>query len=285
LCCETIQLCQVIFIKIRYICVMKSLQSIALIVFLICGLNSCKKNKKGEDKGECHFYTTDSSFFTFKDFYAGTTKYIGLPAGYYPVNAHIQNKITIVGQGNYLYKNINCLLNGAACDVNTLTGLKTGANLLQAELVNCKGLNTNGLFNCDCPTSVSKTATTIYGIDTVRLLIKKIKYTKQFPKLADEGGGYPDVYLVSDNFGFKTGAKVDYNAAVDGAIEWTFNDTVTITQSYFNMSIQFYDTDWPLQDDYLGTWVIKPSDANNWETGIYNLSGSGTLEIDVERLK
>ncbi len=229
--------------------------ALALALSLTISINACKKKK--ENPGVCKVYSTDSSFLNFGEYYTAGTKYVGLPANYYPINASIRGKFVINGQGNYLNKGLNTTINGGYCNLDLITGLKAGANTLKSEMVNCKGLNTNGLFNCDCPPSVVKTGATIYGIDTVRLWIKKIKFTKQYAKDANEGGGYPDVYLIMDNFGKSTGAKVDYNAATDGAITWNLNDTFTITKNYFNLNLFFYDTDFPLQDDYLGTALIK----------------------------
>lgn len=224
---------------------------------------SCKKE-------ECNLDPNDQ--ITLNITHLNTRQFPGLPAEVY-VNTFIGRIESERPKAVYTMSNEQFFINGMKQNDLMNPSYKVGSNTL-SYTADCNGV---GDLDIDCPCGDGMTSMTksFEVLDTMRIWIKKIEFWKQY------GSPRPDVYLVINNFGNKSGASWNYDYANDGKKVWDINDTFTISKKKFNMSITVWDKDRVGKDELVSNYTIKGDEVNNWATGtqIYNKNGGFTFEI------
>jgi len=229
--------------------------------------NGCKKKGKcandPNDKMELRINTTSSKQFP------------GLPEGVF-VNTFIHSIQQVRPSAIYTMTNEQFFINGVKQTDLFNPTYKLGKNSM-VYTADCKAI---GTLDADCPCGDSmKTAVKHFEVlDTQRIWIKKIEYWKQY------SSPRPDVYLVINNFGIRSGASWNYDYANDGRKVWNIDDTLTIPEKYFNMSITAWDKDRVGNDEWLQNFSISAADVNNWETGVHEINMKGGLSFEIEKL-
>ena len=207
------------------------------------------------------------------------SKYPELPENYY-VTGNVSNfghyAISDVYGINNLIYTIN---NKTVADVFNPTYQIGNNEVILKE--NCFAKNQDNQYTCDCFDSMKTGKKNFTVLDTTRIWIKKIIHTKTY---SPTFGNYPDVYLVLNNFNIKSPTKKNYNASTDGDIVWDINDTLTICENYFNLSISTWDADQASKDDKLEEYFIRSTDVNNWETGTQNFYKNGGFTFEIVKL-
>ena len=141
---------------------------------------------------------------------------------------------------------------------------KVGENTVKYSST-CIYSDKDGEYVCECNPDMTIAEKTFQMLDTAHLWVKKIEFNRQYQS---QGlGGKPDVYLELDNTGITSAVTGAYDRATMGNKVWDINDTITISESNFNLKIKIWDRDQFSDDDLLDDYTIMGTDINNWDTG------------------
>ncbi len=252
---------------------MKRLTFIAIISIAMVYSNCAKKSS------DC-FEDPNAKIKLYVNAFKAEQKYPQLPTDNYVLGS-------ITNVGHYSVDNIYGLtnkqysINGTQLtSPNTPTGMQIGQNILSLK-ADCIAKNKDLQFTCNCPDSMKVANKTFTVIDTMRIWIKKITHSKDYPPVF---GFRKDIYMVINNFKLISPVWRSYNRAVDGDMVWNIDDTVTISAQYFNMSISTWDADQIGKNEKQLDFFITAADVNNWATGTQNFYKNGGFVFEIVRL-
>ena len=230
--------------------------------FLSCGKEDC--DKLGLQDSEIEF--------------AGTNHDKTFPG--FPANTFVEGHITgirVSNEGQAQFSDKKFYINDIEqTDVNNIT-YKIGENTA-VFTSNCRP-NDRKSRNCKCPDKVANASKTFTVLASKKLWIKKIVYWKQFPGFL---GGYPDIYLIINNFSLRSSTTWDYNYDGRRFIEWELNDTISIPVDNFNFSITAWDKDRIGRDEKKVSYLLEAADFNNWEGDTLTHYSNGGFKFITE---
>lgn len=150
-------------------------------------------------------------------------------------------------------------------------------------------ISKSGNIDCNCNLiSDSAYHVLLEIVDTVHVLIKKLQYipvkklgcTYDFP--ADPCPDLSPVFSAK-NIHFGLPVLWDFDNSKKDTAQWINSKPVTIYNKYQSMTLKISEYDRVGDNDVLFKISIGNADVNNWNTGIYKLSG-GEIILEIERL-
>lgn len=245
----------------------------------LCFLAACN----GDGKKDCNSYPNDTI-----EIRANTAlmnkKFPDFPQNKFVIG-YLTNffKVVINNGADYEFKNEVYKFNGTTIGPNGETNPQLGTNTV-TWTGDCKYASPKtNQYVCDCNPNMSSATQQIEVVDTAKLWIKTITYSKQWSN--QDFGSKPDVYLrIKNDLNIKSPTTTNYDLATMGSLVWDVDDTITISDNYFNLQIEAWDYDWPTSDENLGKSTIKHSAVANWTTGTHSVQSGAAWTFEVVRL-
>ena len=169
-------------------------------------------------------------------------------------------------------------VNGESFNGSNYDVFKLGKNIVESK-IDCRRLSKKGkAFECPCSLEQSTARKEIEVIDTERVWVKSITYWKNF------NSPRPDIYLIVNNWGKKSGVSWNYSLDRSGNKVWNIDDTFTISKSHFNLSITAWDDDRIGKSEKVLDYFIPQDEFQDWSQDTLTYYKNGGVSLVIEKL-